>query len=136
MYAHHSIDRRLLLVAALATTALLGCERPVSFSSQVQPILNASCISCHAGAGEGMAKTHLALDSYEGVMRGTQLGPVVVPGSAASSTLYLAIDHKVDSKIQMPPHHSDKFAQGEGKPLSSEQIATIKRWIDEGAKQN
>ena len=125
------------IVSALILLVLLtGCERAVSFESQVMPILQASCVSCHSGAGEGTQRTELMLTNYARLMQGTRHGAVVVPGSAASSTLYLVIDHKVDTKIQMPPHHDDKFPQGEGKPLSSDQIATIKQWIDEGAKNN
>jgi len=125
------------IVSALILPVLLtGCERAVSFESQVMPILQASCVSCHSGSGEGTLLTELKLTNYAQVMQGTRLGAIVVPGSAASSTLYLVIDHKVDTKIQMPPHHDDKFPQGEGKPLSGDQVATIKQWIDEGAKNN
>ncbi|RTR31160.1 c-type cytochrome domain-containing protein [Shewanella atlantica] len=131
-----SIKKGCILSALILPALLTGCERPVSFESDVMPILQASCVSCHSGSGEGIQLTELNLTSYGQVMQGTKLGEIVVPGSAASSTLYLVIDHKVDTKIQMPPHHDDKFPQGEGKPLSTEQIAAIKRWIDEGAKNN
>lgn len=125
------------IVSALILPVLLtGCERAVSFESQVMPILQASCVSCHSASGEGAQQTELKLTNYAQVMLGTRLGAVVVPGSAASSTLYLVIDHKVDTKIQMPPHHDDKYPQGQGKPLNSDQITTIKQWIDEGAKNN
>ncbi|ABV35250.1 conserved hypothetical protein [Shewanella sediminis HAW-EB3] len=125
------------VVSALILPVLLtGCERAVSFDSQVMPILQASCVSCHSGSGEGTQQTELKLTNYAQLMQGTRLGAVVVPGSAASSTLYLVIDHKVDTKIQMPPHHDDKYPQGQGEPLSSDQITTIKQWIDEGAKNN
>ncbi|WP_299790532.1 c-type cytochrome domain-containing protein [uncultured Shewanella sp.] len=131
-----SIHKGYILSALILPVLLAGCERAVSFNDQVMPILQASCVSCHSGSGEGAQLTELNLTSYAQVMQGTRLGAIVVPGSAASSTLYLVIDHKVDTKIQMPPHHDDKFPQGEGEPLSSDEIATIKRWIDEGAKNN
>ena len=136
MCNNHPLTFRLALIAVVSVFLLLGCERPVSFSSQVQPILNTACISCHSGSGEGVTQTQLALDNYESVMRGTKLGPVVVPGSAVSSSLYLVINHLVDTKIQMPPHHDNKLAQGEGKALTTEQITVIKNWIEQGANNN
>ena len=128
-----------LSIISIATILVLvvGCSgsRQVSFKSEVQPIFKASCISCH-DSGEGSQNSGLVLNSYESLMKGTKLGPVVEPESAISSTLYLVISHKVDSKIQMPPHHHDKYAIGEGEPLSEEQIETIKIWLDQGAKNN
>lgn len=130
------INKGYILSALILPVLLTGCERAVSFENQVMPILQTSCVSCHSGEGEGAQQTKLLLTSYAQIMQGTRLGAVVVPGSAVSSTLYLVIDHKVDTKIQMPPHHDDKFPQGQGKPLGSDQITTIKQWIDEGAKNN
>ncbi|QSX37960.1 c-type cytochrome domain-containing protein [Shewanella sedimentimangrovi] len=124
-----------LMLLLGAGVVLSGCSRQVSYQEEVLPILRTSCFSCHV-AGEGAQNAGLILNSYSSMMAGTKMGPVVVPGSAASSTLYLVISHNVDPKIQMPPHHDDKMAQGQGEPLSMEQIDTIKLWIDQGAKNN
>jgi hypothetical protein len=69
-------------------------------------------------------------------MRGTKFGAVVVPGSSESSNLYLVVAHKTDSEIHMPPHADDALAEGRGVSLTGEQIETIKRWIDQGARNN
>ena len=115
---------------------LLGCERQVSFADDVQPILAESCIACHDKSAEGYATSGFSLGDYQGVMKGTNFGAVVVAGSSYSSSLYLVIAHKTSPEIHMPPHHEDAWAEGRGTPLTEEQIETIKLWIDQGAKNN
>lgn len=126
-----------LLISILTIPILVsGCSRPVKFQNEILPILQDSCVSCHSTEGEGIKDAGLDLTNYESLMAGTNFGPIVSPGSAISSTLYLVIAHKVDSKIQMPPHHHDKFPMGEGEPLTLAQIELIESWIDEGALNN
>jgi hypothetical protein len=115
---------------------LLGCERQVSFADDVQPILTESCIACHDKSAEGYATSGFSLGDYQGVMKGTNFGTVVVAGSSYSSSLYLVVAHKTSPEIHMPPHHEDAWAEGRGTPLTEEQIETIKLWIDQGAKNN
>lgn len=118
-----------LPVAALAMTA---CDRgtgdvDISFSREVKPILEAHCADCHAPGGEGAATSGLVLTDYEALMKGTRLGPVVEPGNAISSTLYLVVAGKADRSIRMPHGESQ---------LSEQKITTIAQWIDQGAKDN
>lgn len=115
---------------------LFGCERPVSFATDIQPLLTESCGNCHDRTGEGSLASGFGVNSYADVMKGTSLGVVVIPGSSDSSNLYRVIAAKTAPEIRMPPHHIDSWAQGRGKPLTPDQIALVKRWIDEGAKDN
>ncbi len=124
------------LSIAMVCAALSGCERQVSFSADVKPILDNYCISCHSGSGEGQAVSGFAVDDYESVMHGTKYGKVVVPGSPMSSSLYLLITGKADKKIHMPPHHDESLAEGRGFALSRTHIETITNWIEQGAKDN
>ena len=117
----------------IATMLLVGCSEKISFESDIVSILDASCVDCHSGTGEGVVKSGLILDSYDNVMKGTQYGPVVTPGKAYASTLYLVISHSVAPEIQMPPHHHEKYPMGAGEPLSEAEIKTIENWIDLGA---
>jgi hypothetical protein len=121
---------------AVAGAALSACERQVSYSADVKPILDNYCIQCHSGAGEGEAASGLALDEYDALMQGTKFGQIVVPGSSMSSSLYLVVTEKTDPKIHMPPHHDESLAEGRGFRLSRENIETIGTWIDQGAKNN
>jgi len=116
---------------------LLGCgEREISFRADVQPIFQERCIECHDGAGEGIAASGFGVNGYAAVMKGTTLGPVVIPGSSISSTLYLVIALKTAPEIHMPPHHAEAWAEGRGSPLSEEDVGIIAAWIDQGAKDN
>ena len=119
-----------LLVAA-------GCgKREISFSRDVMPVLRANCVECHGGSGEGLAKSGLDLTSYDHLMKGTKFGPVVVRGDSTSSNLYRVVSHRVDPKIQMPPHHDESLATGRKIALEVEQITNIRLWIDQGALNN
>jgi len=121
---------------AVLFVGLTGCEKDVSYSADIQPILDSSCLQCHTLAGEGVAASGFAVDDYAATMKGTRFGPVVVPGSSMSSSLYLVVASKTDPKIHMPPHHDDSLATGRGFELSADKIDTIANWIDQGAKDN
>ncbi len=115
---------------------LFGCDRAVSFASDVQPILNSSCVECHGGAAEGAAASGVVLTDYDSVMQGTNYGSIVVAGSSASSVLYQVVAHTVAPEIHMPPHHEDALAEGRGFTLTDEEVQTIADWIDQGAANN
>src|SRR6056297_4282564 len=125
-----------LAVACLGPALLAGCERQISFSDDVHPVLAAHCAGCHSGYGEGEATTGLNVTDYASLMHGTRLGQVVEPGSAASSTLYLVVSGQSAPEIQMPPHHEESLAEGRGAPLDKAEVRLIKDWIDQGAKNN
>ncbi len=117
------------LIAILCGTGLLfaGCSnKPLTYETNIKPLLEKNCVSCHTAGGEGTAKTGLLLDSYEGLMKGTRFGPIVIPGSSVSSTLYLLISGKADPSIRMP--HGKE-------PIPEKDIAMIAKWIDQGAKK-
>jgi hypothetical protein len=114
-----------------------GCgQGEVSFADDIQPIIAKSCISCHSGVGEGATATEYLMVDYDSVMKGTQFGPVIVPGSRMSSSLYLVVAGKTSPEIRMPPHNDESFAEGRGVMLSANTVETIGLWIDQGAKNN
>ncbi|MBL8216114.1 MAG: PSD1 domain-containing protein [Bryobacterales bacterium] len=108
--------QRCVLLFVLAATL----SAKVDFSRQVEPVLRARCQGCH-GAAQQMSG--LRLDSREGALTGGYAGAVIAPGRSAESKLVARV---VGGKgiNQMPP----------GKPLSAEEIAVLKTWIDEGAE--
>ncbi len=127
----------LTIAISVATLAVVsGCSKETSFNKDVKPIISANCLECHDGKGEGSEESGLILITYDDLMQGTKFGQVVVPGDSESSTLYRLVGHKADPKIQMPPHHKDTVASKRMAPLSDDQIAVIKTWIDQGAKNN
>lgn len=122
------------LVTYLSTVALplflFGCgtDRQVSFSKDVQPIIQANCAECHTGDGTGIQKSGLDMSDYDGLMKGTKFGPVLEPGKSINSTLVLLIEGKADPSINMP--------HGGMEPLTAADIDTIRVWVDQGAKNN
>lgn len=118
-----------LTCAVLGSAVMLwGCgQREVSFSKDVMPILQASCVECHKPGGEGEAKAGLLLDSYEHVMKGTKFGPVVKPGNGLASPFNQVLEGRVDPSIRMP--HG-------GKQIPEPQVKVLRAWVDQGAKNN
>ena len=96
-------------------------QRPV-FAGVIEPVLAKKCISCH---GAQKAKGGLRLDTYEVVQKGGKDGLVIVPGKAASSLLMQRVLLPVREDDHMPP---------DGKPpLTADEVALLKWWIDAGA---
>jgi len=133
------MQAKLLLSVALVavSTQVASCGRSeVSFATNVQPILKERCLECHNGSGEGTTASDYSVVDYASVMKGTRFGPVVVPGSSISSSLYLVVAGKTAPEIRMPPHHSEAYAEGRGESLSADELETLAAWIDQGAKDN
>jgi hypothetical protein len=97
----------LLLIMMASVTA------QVDYNSQIQPIFNDLCISCHGSMGG------LNLTSYENLMDGGLSGDEVIPYDHASSELWIRVNSG-----QMPPGNND---------LTGVQVDLISQWIDEGA---
>ncbi|MFO1372617.1 MAG: c-type cytochrome domain-containing protein [Candidatus Competibacteraceae bacterium] len=136
------MNSRTLLASTLALGLglLVGCsaeksDKPVSFQKDVFPILKASCLKCHTVTptppddNKGYKNSGLALSTYAELMKGTKNGPVIVPGQSLNSSLNRLIEGRpgVDPSIQMP--HG-------GVKLPQEQAAIIRKWVDQGAKDN
>src|SRR5436190_9015776 len=95
-------------------------KRPVSFSKEIKPIIEASCIKCH---GRGRVKAGFRLDTRETLLKGGDSGPAVIPGKSADSLL-IALVQGVDPDNVMPK---------KGSRLTAEQIGLLRGWIDQGA---
>ena len=133
------MNAKLLFAAVIFALSLqfAACGRSeVSYSADVQPILEVACLECHNDTGEGVAASGFSVVDYAAVMKGTELGPAVIAGSSMSSTLYRVVAGKTDPEIRMPPHHDESLAEGRGVSLGAEQIEIIGTWIDQGAKDN
>jgi hypothetical protein len=104
-----------------------AAPQPTSFSEDVMPILVGRCLGCHQPGREGTEKSGLDLSTYAGVMKGTKLGPMVIPKDPESSNLMWLLDWRSSPELRMP--HGKK-------KLSICDRATIRDWIREGAKDN
>jgi len=97
----------------------------MSFAEDIAPILKGWCVSCHQPSGEGYNASGLDLTSYDGLMKGTKFGPMVIPGQPDNSNLMVLIQGQ--AKIRMPFGH---------KALPNCLRNNIWSWIFQGAKNN
>jgi len=129
-----SIRARYLAVLPVIAVGLAACDKAqqpqiqkATFADDVAPIIQKHCAECHVAGQKGAKASGFLVDSYESVMKGTRFGPVIDPGSAISSSLYILVSGKGDLTISMP--HGKE-------PLSAEEIETIRVWIENGAVEN
>jgi hypothetical protein len=90
----------------------------VSFERTVKPILAERCEMCH---GQRNPSGRLSVGAVSSLLQGGASGPAIRAGRPEASLLIAVIS---GDKPRMP-----KF----GEPLTPPQIATIRRWIEEGA---
>jgi hypothetical protein len=88
------------------------------FEARVRPILVERCVKCH---GPRKQSSGLRLDSREGVLKGGESGPTVIPRKPEESRLIRAIS-QADAELKMPPS---------GK-LPGREIATLRQWVSLG----
>jgi len=98
-----------------------------SFAEDVFPIFKGRCVGCHAPGLEGFEKSGLDLTTYEGVMKGTKFGKMVIPKDPDASNLVWLLDWRGSPQTRMP--HGKK-------KLSTCDRNAIRTWIREGAKDN
>ncbi len=125
--AHVSGEDAALAPAHDAISVLRPGE--VSFKNDVQPILHDYCVSCHSPGGRGYAKSGLDLNSYEGLIKGTKFGPVVVPGNSDTST-FTKLLTGTNRGLKMP------MGLNETGTLDRQYILVLKKWVKQGAKNN
>src|SRR6267142_1715895 len=90
------------------------------FEAKVRPVLIDNCYKCHIQQAEKI-KGSLLLDTREGLLKGGDSGPAVVPGDPEKSLLIKAVTYK-DLQLKMPPT---------GK-LSEEEIQRLSAWVKMG----
>jgi hypothetical protein len=118
----------LVVGTLLAILSASASAQEESYKKNVAPILHDYCLSCHKPGGQGYEKNGLDMRTYKGLMKGTKFGPVVKPGDSFTSVLVMAVEGRVHPSIKMP--------YGMEGGLAKDKIAVIKRWIDQGAKDN
>ena len=98
----------------------------LSFNDDIRPILSENCFACH-GPDAPRREAGLRLDRFEDATAELDSGSRgIVPGDTAASELLTRIT-STDPDIVMPPPEA-KLGM-----LSQEQVATLERWISEGA---
>jgi hypothetical protein len=108
----------LVLNVLAAETSLSGNE---FFEAKIRPVLAESCYKCHSAQAERV-KGGLLLDTREGLLKGGESGPAIVPGDPEKSRLIIALRYK-DEQLQMPPKEG----------LPKEVVADFEHWVKIGA---
>jgi hypothetical protein len=110
-----------LLVCAGAARASGPDSRGVEFfEKKIRPVLAEHCYTCHS-QGAKKLRGGLLLDSREGLLKGGDSGPAIVPGQPEKSLLIKAL--RQAHELRMPP---------KGK-LPEAVIADFVRWVELGA---
>jgi hypothetical protein len=111
------------LLLALAWSAMADAK--VSFNREIRPILSEQCFSCH-GFDAKHRKADLRLDTREGALAENDGVRAIIPGDPAKSELWKRLLSQDPEEVMPPPEaHKPK--------LTAKQLATLRRWIEEGA---
>ena len=96
-------------------------EEKIDYNTQVKPIFNKKCITCHGGV---KAKSNFSLLFREDAMKAAKSGKYpIVPGKPGQSEMIRRIT-ETDEEERMPYKHE---------PLTTEEISVLKKWIRQGA---
>src|SRR5438045_7737803 len=116
------VSMALLVPAATAAVSFAAPQavaaEPVGYAHDIAPLLHRWCVGCHAGVSPHGG---LWLDSYAGLMRGGDTGPVVVPGDPDESLLVAKVERR--HRPAMPPRRK----------LPPAAVRLIRAWISAGA---
>ena len=105
---------------ALICASTISAE-PVSYFRDVYPILRANCVGCHK---PGKTKGALDLTTHAALLKGGKTSEGLKAGHPEASELFIQID---GAEPEMPK---------DSDPLTADEVATIQRWIAEGAKDD
>ena len=119
-----------LIMLCLLALVITGCGREdaISFSQDVRPILEQNCLECHQAGGIGLKTSGFNMETYDGLMKGTNFGPMIIAGDSQGSNMLVLMEGRADPSISMP--------HGQQDPVSEHDIQTIRLWINQGAKNN
>src|SRR5687767_9419227 len=112
-----------VLVALAAQSKGADPDSADFFEAKIRPVLVAQCYSCHSAEADkkGKLKGGLLADTRDGLRKGGDAGPAVVPGKPGEGTLLKALRYHGD--VQMPP---------KGK-LPDAVVKDFEAWIRAGA---
>jgi mono/diheme cytochrome c family protein len=97
-------------------------KAPVDFVRDVKPLLETHCARCHATE---KPKGKFSLKTRTDALKSGESGPNLIAGDSARSKLIHYVGGLVED-TPMPP-------KGQGQPLSRDEVALLRAWIDQGA---
>ena len=118
-----------LCVSLVLLVCNIHADNKIDFNKDIRPILSDKCFHCH-GPDEHDRKGKLRLDiphGDDGAFREKKGSFAIKPNDPANSEIWKRIITDDEDDV-MPPADSTK------KPLTAEERALVKRWIEEGAQ--
>ena len=110
-----------IIIICASSFIYLSSSSKIDFTTQVKPIINKNCITCHGGVRQ---KGGFSLLFREEALAKTESGKHgIVPGDPSKSEMIRRINLK-DPEERMPYKHD---------PLSAHEIDILTRWVKEGA---
>jgi WD40 repeat protein len=113
-------DKALNPIQPIAVVSI-DSKQPLMYEREIEPIVARKCQVCHSGS---VQEANFDMGSYESLMKGGKRGRPIVPGKSGESLLVRLAGRT--QKPLMPPKSEE--------PLTPQELALIKVWIDQGAK--
>jgi hypothetical protein len=115
-----------LAVSGLAALSLHSqADDKIDFEKQILPIFDASCFKCHSAQAKKV-KGEIRLDDVAEIRTKSRTENLIFPRKPDKSLLYQVISLPEGDEDLMPP-------PDEAKHLPAEQIALIRKWLEQGA---
>src|SRR5208283_4354087 len=111
-----SLPERLLLCVFASSLLILSAaaQDKITYQDHILPLVEANCSKCH---NADKKKADLELTSYQGALRGSGSGAVLVSGNLDGSKLWKAITHAEEPT--MPPNRPK---------LADKELEVFKKW--------
>src|SRR5438477_3801451 len=110
------------VIAVIGFLVFSSHQSAVNFNTQVKPIFNKKCITCHGGVRRKSGFS--LLFRVDALAKNKSGKPAIIPGDPDHSEMIRRLTIN-DPDERMPYKHE---------PLSREEISILKRWIKQGAK--
>lgn len=117
------------VIFVLTCLAASAASAAVNFEKDLLPVITKKCVDCHKAPSvvngqKKEPKAALRLDASWAIIKGSENGPVLTAGAPDKSGLYESVTLPKDDDGHMP---------SKGDDLTKEEIALLKKWIEEGA---
>ena len=113
-------------MASLATKLPSAAKKTVSYTKDIKPLFEKTCVNCHGPKKRPKGK--FRIDTRELALKGGSEGVAIIPGKSDKSPLTYYIAYQVVD-YEMPPEGKKDYPK-----LTKEQVGLVRAWIDQGVK--
>jgi len=113
-------------MASLATKLPSAAKKTVSYTKDIKPLFEKTCVNCHGPKKRPKGK--FRIDTRELALKGGSEGVAIIPGKSDKSPLTYYITYQVVD-YEMPPEGKKDYPK-----LTKELVGLMRAWIDQGAK--